>query len=76
MPPGTALHTAARDGDLGQIEDLLREGVEVDAKGAQGAPRRLRPSDWPQLPFPRPPRAHRPLRPQAARRSTAPSAAA
>ena len=34
MPPDTELHKAARDGDLGQIEDLLREGFEVDASRA------------------------------------------
>ena len=36
MPNDTELHKAARDGDRDGLEDLLRQGQDINAQGAQG----------------------------------------
>ena len=36
MPQDTELHKAAKDGDLSGIQDLIGQGMDVNAQGAQG----------------------------------------
>ena len=36
--PETELHKAARDGNLDEIQGLIADGVNINEKGAQGAP--------------------------------------